>query len=119
MASQRASAARLVLVTAGSERQALGIARTLVEERLAACVNVVGRVRSVYRWREAVEEAREYLLIIKTRAVLYPRVEQRVRKLHTYEVPEILSIALDQGHQAYVKWLFDSTAISIRRGARS
>ncbi|HUY19759.1 MAG TPA: divalent-cation tolerance protein CutA [Candidatus Binataceae bacterium] len=117
MASQRASAARLVLVTAGSEREARRIARALVEERLAACVNIVARVRSIYRWRDAIEEAREYLLVIKTRAALYLRLERRVRELHSYEVPEILSLALDRGHQAYVKWLFDSTAV--RRGARS
>jgi periplasmic divalent cation tolerance protein len=118
MAAQKASAARIVLVTAGSEKQALRIARTLVEERLAACVNLVARVRSIYRWRDAVEEAREHLLVIKTRAALYPRVERRVRELHSYAVPEILSVALEAGDQAYVKWLFDSTTTP-RRGARS
>lgn len=119
MASQKASAARLVLVTVDSEEQALLIARTLVDERLAACVNLVARVRSIYRWQGAIEDAREHLLIIKTRAALYSRVERRVRELHSYETPEILSIALDAGDKRYLEWLFGSTAGTTRRGARS
>lgn len=119
MAAQKASAARLVLVTAGSEEQALLIARTLVAERLAACVNIVARVRSIYRWQSAIEDAREHLLIIKTRAALYSRVERRVRELHSYETPEIISIALDAGDKKYVAWLFGSTTAATGRGARS
>ncbi len=118
-ASRKASALRLILVTAGSEEQALKLARALVEERLAACVNLVAPLRSIYRWRGAIEDDREILMVIKTRKALYARVERRVRELHTYEVPEILSIALDAGHQPYLEWLFDSTAAVARRGARS
>jgi len=78
---------RVIFVTAGSEKQAVEIARTLVTERLAACVNIVGPIRSIYRWRDEVKDDREYLLIIKTRALLYMKVETRVREMHTYEVP--------------------------------
>ena len=104
-----------VLVTAGSEQQALSIARALVGERLAACVNIVGPVRSIYRWRDAVEDDREYLLIIKTRAALYAKVERRVRELHTYEVPEVLALSADRGSPPYVKWLLESTGSRRRR----
>jgi periplasmic divalent cation tolerance protein len=108
---------RLVLVTAGSEEQAAAIARALVGERLAACVNILGPVRSIYRWRDAVEDEREYLLIIKTRATLYMKVEERVRELHTYEVPEVLSLHADRGSPRYIQWLLDSTG-PIRRRSR-
>jgi periplasmic divalent cation tolerance protein len=116
MASRKVSAARLVLVTAGSEDQAVRIARTLVEERLAACVNLVAPVRSIYRWRDAVEDEREFLLIVKTRKTLYPRLERRIRELHSYEVPEILALAVDAGHEPYLAWLFESTAAGALRG---
>jgi periplasmic divalent cation tolerance protein len=100
---------RLILVTTGSEEQAVSIARALVSERLAACVNIVGPVRSIYRWRDAVNDDREYLLIIKTRATLYMKVETRVRELHSYEVPEVLALNADRGSPRYIKWLLDST----------
>jgi periplasmic divalent cation tolerance protein len=100
---------RVIFVTTGSEESALAIARALVDERLAACVNVIGPMRSIYRWRDAVEDDREYLLVIKTRATLYMKVETRVRELHTYEVPEVLSLIADRGSPPYVKWLLEST----------
>lgn len=100
---------KAVLVTTGSEEQAVSVARVLVGERLAACVNIVGPVRSIYRWRDAVEDDREYLLIIKTRAALYVKVERRVCELHAYEVPEVLALNADGGSPAYIKWLLEST----------
>lgn len=101
---------RVILTTTGAEEQALSIARALVSERLAACVNIIGPVRSVYRWRDAIEDDREYLLLIKTRASLYMNVERRVRELHTYEVPEVLDLSVDRGSPPYIKWLLESTA---------
>jgi len=106
--------ARVVFVMAGSEKEAAIIARALVEERLAACVNLIGPVRSIYRWRGAVEDAREYLLMIKTRARLYPKVEQRVRELHSYAVPEVIALPLAHGSRPYLEWLFKSTAPTTR-----
>jgi periplasmic divalent cation tolerance protein len=104
-------------VTAGSEERAVSIARALVSERLAACVNVVGPVRSIYRWRDEVEDDREYLLIIKTRATLYMKVETRVRAMHTYDVPEVLAVTADRGSPPYIQWLLDSTG-PVRRRSR-
>jgi len=100
---------RAILTTTGTEEHALSIARALVSERLAACVNIIGPIRSVYRWRDAIEDESEYLLLIKTRATMYMKVESRVRELHTYEVPEVLSLPLDRGSPPYIKWLLSST----------
>ena len=100
---------RVIFVAAGSEKQAVEIARTLVTERLAACVNIVGPIRSIYRWRDEVKDDREYLLIIKTRALLYMKVETRVREMHTYDVPEVLALNADRGSPPYIQWMLDST----------
>jgi periplasmic divalent cation tolerance protein len=100
---------RVIFTTTGSEEQALAIARALVSERLAACVNIIGPIRSVYRWRDAIEDEREYLLLIKTRALNYMKVERRVRELHRYEVPEVLALTVDRGSPPYIQWLLDST----------
>jgi periplasmic divalent cation tolerance protein len=100
---------RAILTTTGTEELALSIARALVSERLAACVNIIGPIRSVYRWRDAIEDDREYLLLIKTRATNYMKVESRVRELHSYEVPEVLSMTVDRGSPPYIKWLLEST----------
>jgi periplasmic divalent cation tolerance protein len=90
------------LVTAGNEQQAQSIAHHLVDDRLAACVNIVGPIRSVYRWGDAVEDEPEFLLLIKTRASLLDRLERRVIELHSYEIPEVLAIAPSGGSAAYL-----------------
>ena len=94
---------------AGSEEEAGTIARAVVEDRLAACVNVVGPVRSTYRWRGAIESAAEFMLIIKTRARNIASLERWVRELHSYEVPEIVAFALAAGSRPYLEWLAAST----------
>jgi periplasmic divalent cation tolerance protein len=109
MPSKTAHRLSVIFVTAGSEDQAVAISRALVNERLAACVNIVGPIRSIYRWRDAVQDDREYLLIVKTRAALYRKVERRVRELHTYEVPEVLALCAERGSPPYVQWLLEST----------
>jgi periplasmic divalent cation tolerance protein len=101
---------RLIFSTASSEEQAAAIANALVSEHLAACVNIVGPIRSIYRWREAIEDDREFLLIVKTRATLYMKVEKRIRELHSYEVAEVISASIDRGSPPYVKWMLAATA---------
>jgi len=100
----------VVLVTAGDAGEAARIGRTLVEERLAACANLVGPIRSVYRWQGAVEEAAEHLLLVKARADDLPALEARVRALHSYQVPEVLALPVAAGSAAYLAWLAQSTA---------
>ena len=104
------SAAVVVLVTAGSADEAARIARTLVEERLAACGNVVGPIRSIYRWQGAVEEADEHLLVLKARAADVAALEARVRTLHSYDVPEVIALPVVGGSAAYLAWLADATS---------
>jgi periplasmic divalent cation tolerance protein len=104
-----AARARIVLTTVGDEPEAESLARILVDDRLAACVNIVGPIRSVYRWRDAVEDEREYLLLIKTRPSLLGRVQSRVNELHSYELPEILVLTPDNGSAEYLSWIFEST----------
>jgi len=104
----------IVFVMAGNEDEAAKIARSLVEQRLAACVNIVGPVRSLYRWRGLIEDEREYLLVIKTRARLYAKLEDQVRKMHSYDVPEIIAIAVAKGSKPYLDWVLESTAAVTR-----
>jgi periplasmic divalent cation tolerance protein len=96
---------RIVLCTAGSEDEARKIARHLVEQRLAACVNIVPRIESIYRWQEKVESASEWLLLIKTTLEQFPNVRDAIRDLHSYELPECIAINIDDGSAAYLEWI--------------
>lgn len=98
----------LVLTTTGAESEARKIAQTLVERRLAACVNIVPRIQSVYRWQGKVEQAEEYLLLIKTVESREQQVRSAVRELHSYELPECVAISIESGSPEYLKWLSDS-----------
>jgi uncharacterized protein involved in tolerance to divalent cations/8-oxo-dGTP pyrophosphatase MutT (NUDIX family) len=95
----------VVYVTAGSAEEADRLAQSLVGERLAACVNRVKSVQSVYRWQGEVEQSEEELLIIKTRKDLFPALETRVRELHSYAVPEIIALPVVVGSPGYLGWL--------------
>ena len=81
------------------------MARALVEERLAACVNRIAPVQSVYRWQGKVEQSEEELLIVKTRKALFAALESRVRELHSYSVPEIIAVPIVDGSEGYLRWL--------------
>jgi periplasmic divalent cation tolerance protein len=99
---------RLVLTTASSEAQK--IARTLVERKLAACVNIVPQISSIYRWQGKVEEAQEWLLIIKTTAEVSNRVRDAVAQLHSYELPECICLAIEDGSSNYLQWIAGSVS---------
>ena len=101
--------ATVVLVTAPDAETAARIARALVEERLAACGNVVDGVRSIYRWEGRVEDAREALLILKTRAEVFARLRDRVVELHPYECPEVIRLEVADGLPAYLDWIASGT----------
>jgi periplasmic divalent cation tolerance protein len=98
---------RVVMTTAGSVDEARRIAETLIERRLAACVNVVSKVVSIYRWKGKTEEADEWLLWIKT-AAPFERVRDAILEMHSYELPECMSIAIDDGSPEYLRWLEES-----------
>ena len=99
---------RIVLTTAGSEEEAAKIARTLVERRLAACVNIIPQITSIYRWKENIEEAGEWLLIVKTTAANFERVRDAISDLHSYELPECICIRIEDGSPEYLQWIADS-----------
>jgi periplasmic divalent cation tolerance protein len=95
----------IVLSTCGSAAEAAQLARRLIEKRLAACVNVVPGVRSYYRWKGAVEEAGEFLLIVKSSRAHFERLRTELESGHSYEIPEILALPVTDGSAAYLAWV--------------
>ena len=98
----------VVLSTVASAAEGAAIARALVEERLAACVNLVGGVRSFFFWEGRLQEEAEVLLVMKTRRERYGELEARLRALHSYTVPEVLALAVEAGSPAYTAWVRES-----------
>jgi periplasmic divalent cation tolerance protein len=99
----------VVLVTCESAKQARSIARALVERRLAACGNILHTsVHSIYRWKGKVQSAKEALLILKTSRRRFANLEREVRRLHSYDVPEIIALPVAAGSRAYLQWISDS-----------
>jgi periplasmic divalent cation tolerance protein len=101
----------LVFCSVSSHSEAKSIARTLVEEKLAACVAIQPLVESVYRWQGNVEVAEEYLLLIKTRASLWDALRGRILQLHSYDVPELIAVPVTHGNPAYLEWIDESTRV--------
>jgi periplasmic divalent cation tolerance protein len=100
--------ARIVLTTTDSAESANRIAHELVERRLAACVNIIPNLTSIYRWKGAVESASETLLLIKTSSASLPALEAALRELHSYDVPEFVVLAVESGSRLYLEWLHAS-----------
>ena len=96
-----------VITTTETKEQAMAIARHLVEEKLAACVQICGPMESIYRWKGEIEMAREFLCLVKTREDLFPQVEAAIKKLHSYETPEIIAVPIVRGSTEYMTWLDD------------
>ena len=101
--------ARIVLTTAGSADEAKKIAHELVERSLAACVNIVPQIESVYRWQGKVESASEWLLIIKTQAAAFERLCDAIKELHSYDLPECVMLEVSEGSKAYLDWIRENT----------
>lgn len=95
----------VVLSSCGSAEEAERLARSLVEERLAACVNVIGGAKSFYRWKGAIESAQEFLLVIKTSRDLFERLRTILETAHSYDLPEVLALPVVAGSPAYLNWL--------------
>ena len=100
----------LVLTNLPDRDAAMALAAAIVGERLAACVNVLAPCTSIYRWKGAVEEAQEVPVLIKTNAERYPALEIGIRRLHPYEVPEIIAMRVVDGLPEYLAWVADETA---------
>ena len=94
-----------ISTTTETKEQAQKIAQNLVEQKLAACVQITGPIESTYRWKEKIETADEWLCLIKTRAILYNKVETAIKKLHSYETPEIIAVTIVKGSKQYLNWI--------------
>jgi periplasmic divalent cation tolerance protein len=105
--------ALIVLTNAPDRATAEKIARTLVEQKLAACVNILGVCSSIYRWQGTIETAGEVPLLIKTRAEIYPEVETTIKNLHPYELPEIVAVPVAHGSSEYLDWISVATTTEI------
>jgi len=103
------SNARIVMSTAGSQEEARKIAHALVERRLAACVNIVPQIESIYRWQQKIETATEWLLLIKTQAESFERIRAAIKELHSYELPECVMLEVAAGSSEYLNWIAENT----------
>jgi len=99
----------VIFVTAANRMEAEAIASCLVKEKLAACVNIIENVRSLFRWQGKVDNAKEALLIIKSRKALMNKLIKKIKSLHSYEVPEIIALPIIYGDKKYLRWINDST----------
>lgn len=104
------SSAILVLCTCPDQDSAENISQQLITTHAAACVNMIPGIRSCYRWQGQVETGTEVLLLIKTVSDRYERLQETILELHPYELPEIIAVPIEQGHQAYLDWITENTA---------
>lgn len=98
----------IVHVTVPTKKLAHDLGRSLVDEHLAACANLLGRSSSIYRWKGKVEEANEFVLLLKTVRSRFPSLKKRILQLHPYETPCIVSMSIEDGHDEYLKWIRES-----------
>jgi periplasmic divalent cation tolerance protein len=103
------SEAIIVFVTCGSEEEAIKISYALVEEHVAACVNLIAPIRSIYRWEGKIWDEKEWLLVIKTQEKKFDDLAKRVKSIHSYSVPEIIALPIVEGSSSYLKWLVEMT----------
>lgn len=101
---------RLLYVTVGSADEAAEIGKALVDERLAACVNILSPMQSIYRWQDEIQLDTECVMIAKTRADMVDTVTARIRALHSYEVPCVVALAIEGGHQPFLDWIVEETS---------
>ena len=104
-------AAIVVIVTAPNEDEAAKIGRALVDERLAACANIVPKIRSIYRWEGKVQDEPEAIMLIKSTTERFEEIVIRVKELHTYSVPEIIALPIGAGASDYLTWIEESTTL--------
>jgi len=101
---------QLIYITTSSDDEARTIARALVEERLAACANILGQIKSVYWWEDELQEDAEVALIVKSTTTLVPRIVERVKALHSYDCPCVVALPINSGNDAFLDWIGEETA---------
>lgn len=108
---------QVILCTCPSMATAKQIAYQLIEQRLAACVNIVPQIQSIYRWQDKIEESSEWLLIIKSQQQCYNTLQETIRQNHPYQVPEIIALAVQKGLPAYLEWINSELNIKLEAGS--
>jgi periplasmic divalent cation tolerance protein len=99
----------IVFVTCPNDKKAEKIANVLLKKKLVACVNITPKIKSLYWWENKIEKSNEVLMIIKTKSKLFKKVEKEIKKIHPYEVPEIISIKIEKGLKKYLNWVKEVT----------
>ena len=99
----------VIFITVAGIEEARKLARVLVDQRQVACANIVPTVKSLFRWQDKVEEEEEALMVLKTRASLFPEIVAQVKKQHSYEVPEIIALPIAAGNPDYLDWIDETT----------
>jgi len=107
----------VIMVTASSRRECRKIARRLIDEKLAACVNITQPVQSVYHWEGKIEQSKEFLLFIKTKRDLFPQIKTEIGLLHSYHTPEIICLPIIDGSPNYLQWVNDSVRPGVKAEA--
>ena len=105
----------VVFVTTSTEEEAARISRTVVEARLAACANIIPRIRSIYHWEGKTADESEALVVLKTRSNLFQTLEREVKRLHTYKTPEIIALPIQHGSTSYLQWIHAETSKPLKR----
>ncbi len=100
----------ICFVTSNNLEQATDIARFLVQNRLAACVNIIDPIRSIYSWKNEIYDEKEILMVIKTRRALFEKLTLEIKRMHSYEVPEIISTPIENGLPSYLNWIDQNTS---------
>ncbi|MEM3695103.1 MAG: divalent-cation tolerance protein CutA [Candidatus Bathyarchaeia archaeon] len=95
----------LVIVTAANKTEAEKIVQTLLSERLIACANIIGPAHSLYWWQGKIENAKEHIILMKTRKSLFSKLSEKVKAIHSYQIPEIIAVPITEGFKPYIKWL--------------
>ncbi|HET9177938.1 MAG TPA: divalent-cation tolerance protein CutA [Terriglobia bacterium] len=104
----------VIMVTASSRRECRRIARRLIEEKLAACVNITQPIQSVYRWEGKIDHGREFLMFIKTTRDLFPQIRSEIALIHSYHTPEIICLPIIDGSPNYLQWVADAVGPSVQ-----
>lgn len=99
----------IVFITTENKKEADKISNFLVKKELAACVNIIDNIKSIYRWNNEIQRDKEYLLIVKTRNSLLSKLMKEVKEIHTYSCPEIISLPIQEGNPDYLRWIKDET----------
>jgi len=102
---KRMSSYILIFMTASTKEEAIKIVRCLLEEKLIACANIVGPIDSLFWWKEKIDEAKEFLVLMKSNSKLFSKISRRVREMHSYEVPELIAFRIEKGLPTYLSWI--------------